>query len=719
MAEVMTDTTASRQYTDLTRLFAPRSVALVGASDQGQRFGTRVFRQLLNFGFAGPIYPINPRATELLGRTCYPNLAALPETPDHVGIIVATERVFDVLDECAARGVPFATVYSAGFSETGTAEGRERQARLIAFARKTGMRIMGPNCNGVINFVDRFAMASTGAISGPRVPHGNIGVVSHSGGLGQITVMWRAQEVGLGISYEASIGNEADLDSLDFARYMLRSDATDVILMAIEGIKDGAKLIDLAREAAEREKPIVVLKFGRTAAGSRAAASHTGTIAGADDIYDAAFRQYGLIRVNEANELYEMAILLRTRRWPKGRRAASAAATGGNIVQLADAGETLGIEWPEYAPETQAKLAALMPGYGKVSNPTDMTSLATGEPENFRRALNAIAEDPSVDTVAPIFAFVARGDIERGADFVRQCPKPAAMLWIGGCWDDRSFSAKDLVGAGVPVYRNALPCLRAVRAAADFGALVAEHKAGKRTPIRPSDTNPDTARAVLNSTVGKLTEREAKQMLSAYGFVVTRERLARNADEAIAIARDLGNEVAIKIDSSDIQHKTEAGAIRLGIQGEDAVARAYAEVTDAARHFAPTADINGVLVQEMAAPGIEMMLGILRDPVFGAGIAVGLGGIHVEVLRDIAYRIAPVTPAEAAKMLRELRGYKLLEGVRGAKPADIDALITTIVRLSWFAHDFAGEVAELDINPLLVFGRGAGVKVVDALLVRG
>jgi len=708
--------TAAAPDTDLTGLFAPRSVALVGASDQGARFGTRVFRQLLNFGYEGNIYPINPRATELFGRTCYPNLAALPETPDHVGIIVATERVFDVLEECAARGVPFATVYSAGFAESGTDEGRARQAKLVAFARRTGMRIMGPNCNGVINFVDRFAMASTGAIGGPRKAAGNVGVVSHSGGLGQITVMWRAQEIGLGISYEASVGNEADLDSIDFARFMLRSPATDVVLMAIEGIRDGAKLIALAREAAEREKPIVVLKFGRTAAGTRAAASHTGTIAGADDIYDAAFRQFGMIRVNEANELYEMAVLLRTRRWPKGRRSASAAATGGNIVQLADVGEQLGIEWPDFAPETQTKLDALMPGYGKVSNPTDMTSLATGEPEAFRRALNAIAEDPSVDIVAPIFAFVKREDIERGADFVRNCVKPAVMLWIGGCTDDAQFGARDLVAAGVPVYRNATPCLRAVRAAADFGALVAAHKAGSNKPVRPADTDVQAARRLLEGAAGKLTEREAKQVLAAYGLPTTREHLARSADEAISHARTLGGPVAVKIDSPDIQHKTEAGAIRLAVQGDEAVRRAYDEVLAAARRYAPNAKLNGALVQEMAPKGTEMMLGILRDPVFGPVIAVGLGGVHVEVLRDVAYRIAPITPEEAAKMLRELRSYKLLEGVRGAPPADIAALIATIVRLSWFAHDFAERVSELDINPLLVFERGKGVVAVDALI---
>jgi acetyltransferase len=347
-----------------------------------------------------------------------------------------------------------------------------------------------------------------------------------------------------------------------------------------------------------------------------------------------------------------------------------------------------------------------------------MTSLATGEPENFRRALTAIADDPSIDAVAPIFAFVKREDIERGAELLRQCAKPAAMLWVGGCTDDREFGAKDLIEAGTPVYRNALPCLRAVRAAADFGALVREFKAGLRAPVRPAHADAAAARALLGKAGPRLTEREAKAVLAAYGLPVTREMLARDAEEAVAHARALGGAVAIKIDSPDIAHKTEAGAIRLGVQGDEAVRTAFAAVMQAARRFAPQAAINGALVQEMAAGGVETMLGIVRDPVFGPVVAAGLGGIHVEVLRDIAYRIAPVTAEEARRMLRELRGYRLLEGVRGAPPADIEALVEAIVRLSWFAHDLEGEIAELDINPLLVLERGAGVKVVDALIVR-
>jgi acyl-CoA synthetase (NDP forming) len=704
--------------TDLSRLFAPRSVALVGATDHPTSFGGRVFQQMTNFGYAGKIYPVNPRLKEIRGLTCYPSVTDLPESPDHVGIIVTTERVYDVLADCAAIGVPFVTVYSAGFSETGTPEGRERQARLVEFARASGMRIMGPNCNGVINFVDPFAMTSTAAIKGPRALPGNVGVVSHSGGLGQINVMWRAQEIGLGISYEASCGNEADLDNLDFVLFMLRSETTDVVLMAVEGIKDGEKFRQVARESAEREKPIVVLKFGRTDAGVRAAASHTGAVAGDDDIYDAVFRQYGLIRVHECNELYETAVLLRKRRWPKGRGAASVAPTGGNIVQVADVGASFGISWPEFTQHTQAALAQMLPGYGKVSNPTDMTSLATGDQVLYRRALNAIAADPGVDVMVPIFASISKADLERGAEFVTTCNKPSAMLWVGGCTDDLTFTAKNLVKAGVPVYRDATPCMRALRAAVDFGEHVQTYKAGRARPERPPGLDFHAASAVLRRCAGNLSEREAKQALASYGFPVTREKLASTAEQAVAHARDIGGPVALKIDSPHIPHKTEAGAIRLAVEGEQSVRKAYAQVIEAARRYAPDARINGVLVQEMVRPGIEMMLGVIRDPVFGPIVAVGLGGIHVEVLKDVAYRAAPVTTVQATDMLNELRGAKLLDGVRGTPARDRTAVIDLIVRLSWFAHDFRDDVRELDVNPLVVFEDGAGARIVDALIVR-
>ena len=713
------DESASREVrTDLARLFAPRSSALVGATDHPTSFGGRVFQQMSNFGFPGKIYPVNPRLGEINGLRCYPGLKDLPETPDHVGIIVSVQRVFEVLADCAAIGAPFATVFTAGFSESGTAEGRERQARLVAFAKSSGMRIMGPNCNGVINFVDGFAMTSTAAVKGVRAPAGNIGVVSHSGGLGQINIMWRAQEIGLGISYEASCGNEADLDTLDFVRFMLESDATDVVLLAVEGIKDGEKFKAVAREAAERQKPIVALKFGRTEAGSRAAASHTGAVAGDDAITDAVFRQYGVIRVDECDQLYETAVLLRQRRWPRGRGAAAASPTGGNVVQLADVGARFGLDWPPYSETTQAALAKLLPGYGKVGNPTDMTSVATGEQVLYRQALNTIAADENVHVMVPIYMSIARHDLQLGADFVTGCEKVAAMMWIGNCTDDPSFTRRDFVKAGVPVYRDATPCMRAFRAAVDFGDYVKSHKAGATNCERPRGLDRQTAAERLQSAGSKLTEREAKAVLAAYGFPVPRERLATSLDEAAAHAREIGAPVALKIDSPDIAHKTEAGAIRLGIEGDAPVRSAYGEVMSAARRYAPQAKLNGVLVQAMAPKGLEFMLGVVSDPVFGPVVAVGLGGIYVEVLKDVAYRAAPVTPRQAADMVSELRSAKLLDGVRGMAPRDKDALIDLIVRLSWFAHDFREEVAEIDLNPLIVLERGAGACVVDALIVR-
>lgn len=704
--------------TDLTRLFAPRSAALVGATDHPTSFGGRVFQQMSNFGFSGKIYPVNPRLKEINGLRCYPSLKDLPETPDHVGIIVSVQRVFDVLADCAAIGVPFATVYTAGFSENGTPEGWERQARLVAFARRSGMRIMGPNCNGVINFVDAFAMASTAAIKGPRAPAGNVAVVSHSGGLGQNNIMWRAQEIGLGISYEASCGNEADLDTLDFVRFMLESEATDVVLLAVEAIKDGAKFKAVAREAAEREKPIIALKFGRTEAGSRAAASHTGAVAGDDAIIDAVFRQFGVIRVDECDQLYETAVLLRRHRWPKGRGAAAASPTGGNVVQLADAGARFGLEWPAYSEATQAALAPLLPGYGKVGNPTDMTSVATGEQGIYRQALNTIAADENVHIVVPIYVSISKDDLQRGADFVTNCGKLAAMMWVGSCTDDPSFTRRDFLKAGVPVYRDATPCMRAFRAAADFGDYVKSHKAGATNPGRPPGLDRGAAAAGLKSAGSRLTEREAKAVLAAYGFPVTRERLATGADEAVAHAREISGRVALKIDSPDIAHKTEAGAIRLGIEGDELVRGAYSEVMSAARRYAPRATLNGVLVQAMAPQGVELMLGVVSDPVFGPVVAVGLGGIYVEVLKDVAYRAAPVTLRQAADMVSELRSAKLLDGVRGMAPRDKEAVIDLIVRLSWFAHEFRDDVSEIDLNPLVVLERGAGARVVDALIVR-
>ncbi len=705
----------SQSTLDLKPFFSPASVALVGATDDLTRFAGRVLMRMMNFGYQGKVFPVNPRFKEVRGLKSYPTVRDLPAAPDHVGIVVPAQRVMGILDDCAARGARFATIYTGGFAETGTAEGRAMQAAIAAFARKTSMRIMGPNCNGMVNFIDGFAMTTSATVA-TRQPAGNVGVVAQSGGAGQVNVMWRAQEAGVGISYEVSCGNSADLNILDFIEFMIADAGTDVIMVLAENIPDGARLLKVARRAAEREKPIVMVKLGRTAAGSQAAASHTGAMAGADEVCDAALRQCGIIRVDDCNELYETAMLLRTRRWPRGSRVAATTISGGNGVLLVDLGASLGMSFPAYGDNTQAKLAEVLPKHGTTANPTDVTNAAIGDPDMFKRCIEAIAADDNVDVIIPIFTLSVASDVHQAAAAAKLTAKPVAILWTGACNDDPAFTAKSLALEGVPVYRNTLSCLKAVRAAMNYGEFLRQPRAA--ASARPADIDVDAARAQLAAAAGTLTERDSKTVLAAYGFPVTREALAGSAAEAARIAGELGGEVALKIESADISHKTEAGAIRLHVSGDTAVRSAYDEVMAAAAKYKQGARLDGVLVQQMAPPGLEFMLGLVVDPVFGPVVVAGLGGIHIEVLHDVAYRVAPLDKQQAHAMLRELRGYKMLEGVRGAAARDIDALCDLIARLSWLGHDCADQIAELDINPLLLYATGNGARVVDALIVK-
>jgi acetyltransferase len=703
-------------FPDLKRFFAPESFALVGATEDATKFGGRALKLAQDFGYRGRLYPVNPRGGSIRGLTAYRSVRELPEAPDHVGVVVAADRVLGVLEDCAARGAKFATVLTSGFIETGTDEGRRMQAELAALSRRTGLRVMGPNCNGFINFVDRVVFASTATVSSAPRETGCVGVASQSGGLGMVNVMWRAQEAGLGVNHVATCGNDADLDILDFANFMVEDLATRVVMLIIERVPNGPKLFTLARKAAQAGKPLLAVKLGRTEEGRRAAASHTGAMSGSDAVHDAAFRQAGVIRCADCNEMYEAGMLLGSGRIAGGRRASSLSISGGNVVMLTDLGALHGIAWPQYTDATQAALAQLMPSYGRVSNPTDLTTAAIASADMYQRVLDTIAADDNVDVMIPIVTFGTRADIEYTLEAAQRTRKPFALLWSGACSDAPELGPRDLVGRGMPVYRDVLECVRAVGRAMDYGEFLRRHRQA-RDASRPAGIDVAAARALLAACGATLTERESKTLLAAYGLRSTREYLAASPQEAIDAAKRIGGAVALKISSPDITHKTEAGGVRLGVAAED-IEASFDEVVRNARTYRAEAQIEGVLVQEMARPGIELMLGITRDPVFGPVIVAALGGVHVEVLQDIAYRVAPIDREEAARMLHELRGRRLLDGVRGAAPRDIDAVCEAIERLSWLAADLADSVAEVDINPLLVYERGAGVIAVDALVVQ-
>ena len=707
----------------LKRFFAPKSVAIVGASEDLSKFGGRLYKTMIDFGTARgsacDIHPVNPGRKTVFGRTSYAGIADLPQVPDHVGIVLAADRVLPALEACAARGVPFATVMSGGFAETGSAEGQRLQDELKAFVQRTGMRIMGPNCNGFANFVDGFVMTNTSAVRGKRNVAGNVAVIGQSGGLAQVNVMWRAMDAGVDISYQVSCGNEADIDAIEFAQFTVEDDATDVVLIAAESIRSGERFRALAEAAAERSKPLIILKFGRTEAGRKAAASHTGAITGADDVADAAFKQFGVIRVDDCNELYEFAKLLRKRRLPKGKRMAALTGSGGHCVLVADTAASLGLQWAEFEPKTVACFEGMLPSLVSLANPLDLTSAMTGSPQLFSDSLKVIADDATVDVLMPILVAPTLTGIDELVKVNESVAKPVAVLWTGYCPEDNAITAATLNQRGVPTYRDARMCLRAVSAAVDYGEFLQRFAQRSREAKRDLAADATaTARKILATAGGVVSERVSKQVLAAYGLPVTREMLARTPDEAVKAALTIGGRVALKIESAQIAHKTEAGGVRLNIEGEAAVRAAYAAICKAVAAHAPTARLDGVLVQEMAASGVEMMLGVTRDITFGAVVSVALGGVHVEVLKDIAHGIAPLTLDDARRMVDSLAGCRLLDGVRGAPACDVDALCDAIVRLAWLALDFSADIAELDINPVIVLPRGQGLKIADALIVK-
>lgn len=706
---------------DLDALLSPRSIAIIGASPDHTVIRGKVQHVLQHRGYPGAIYPISRSHAEVQGRRAYPDLAALPEVPDLAIVIIPAVNVPEVIEDCGRRGVKAAYIIASGFAEEAGEAGAARQARILAAARAHDMAVIGPNAEGFFNTAANVVATFSPAVEdfaqalAPDTPKGRrISVLTQSGGVG-FSYYHRGRPRQLRFAHVISTGNEAVLDSFTLAEHLIERGLTDIVLAYVEGIKDVAAFRRAAALAADRGVPIIVAKMGRSEAGARAAHSHTAALAGADSAHDAVFRRHGVIRALDMDEMLDIAAGFAFCALPAGRRVGIMSGSGGAGVWMADMLSLAGLEVPRLDDATREACEALMPAYGSATNPVDLTAGSIGR-VGYAHVVDILQRSPVLDAVVVVGSVASpkrlQEDAPKLAEVAAHPDKPVLFC----AYTAAAQPAVDVAAqCGVPVFTSMPGCARAIRAMADYRAFRARWGARGADPVPAPDP---TALTMLRRSGRVLSEHDSKSVLAACGIARATEVLATDAESAAAAALRLGFPVALKIQSPDIPHKTEVGGVALHLADAAAVRGAFAAMLDRARAAHPAAAIQGALVAPMAPPGIEVILGIHRDPQFGPMLMAGLGGIHVEVLRDVAFAPAPVTEEEARDMLAALKGARLLEGVRGAPPADLGALAALMVSLSRFAADHAAEVEEVDLNPVLAHPRGGGVTVVDALVVR-
>lgn len=701
--------------TDLERFFSPASIAIVGASRDLVTISGQPLKHLQSHGYPGKLYPVNPRYPDILGEKCYPSLAALPQTPDLALILVNAARVADILTQCGEKGVPYVIIFSSGFSETG-GDGVALQKTLADIARRYDIGVIGPNCQGMMNIAGN-VFAGFGSVFHSEYPPGDVSMVSQSGGFGFSVLNLSSLDGGLPFRQMVTTGNEIGVSTLDFIDYFIRDPHTRIIAGYLEGAKDAHRIPEIGDRALAAGKPVLMWKVGNTDEGRKAAASHTANLGGAMALYRSAFRQNGIIQVEDIEDVVDYGRAFRCGKLPAGNRLAIITISGGAGILMTDEIVARGMRLAALAPATVAKLREFVPSYGSLGNPVDVTASIFSDLSLINRTLTAIIDDPGVDCIAIINASL-QGDLARTVAAEIAAVANAAAKPIMACWSARNVVASEayalLDAARVPHYKSPVRCGRAMAALSWYAA--ARRRNAAQRGERPLAIQKDDIKQRLAGVTADVSEYAAKRVLAAYGIPVTREELATSNEQALAIARRIGYPVAIKVQSPDISHKTEAKAVRLALASDAELRAAYDDVLANAKAYKPGARIEGVLVQEMLGGGTEVILGVTADPLFGPAVMFGLGGIFAEVLKDVSFRLAPVTPSMAREMIEEIKGYPVLAGARGRPPADIDALADAIVRLSALAIDLRGHVAELDINPLFVMARGNGVKAADALI---
>ncbi|OLZ71581.1 pimeloyl-CoA synthetase [Streptomyces sp. IMTB 2501] len=689
---------------DLTRFFRPESVAVIGASDAEGRPNTGITRQLLDWAerVGARVYPVHPTRPSVFGIPCAASVADLPSGQIDLAVLLVADPL-PVIEELADAKVKFAVAFASGFAETGEA-GAEAQRRLAEAVRRSGLRLLGPNTN--LNAFEHFRED----LEGPA-----IALITQSGHQGR--PVFSLQELGIRLSHWAPTGNEADLETADFLSWFAERPEVGAIACYVEGLKDGRAFLLAADRAARRRVPVVAVKVGRTEAGARTAASHTGKLTGADDVVDAAMRQFGVVRVDGLDELQDTAALLARARAPLADGVAVYSISGGTGAHAADLATAAGLRLPRLSEARQAELHQWIPEYLSVANPVDNGGHPVGD-RRGRKIIDALLADPSVGVlICPITGPFPPLSDKLVADLVaaaEETDKLVCVVWGSPVGTEPAYRETLLGSSRVATFRTVGNCLTAVRAWLDHHTFVSDyHSPFDEAPRTPS---PSFRKAEALMRPGQqLSEHAAKQLLRAYGIRVPREQLVTSAAAAVRAAAQVGYPVVMKASGAQIAHKTELGLVKIGLTSASQVRDAYRELTDIARYEGVSLD--GILVCQMVEQGVEMVVGMTHDDLFGPTVTVGLGGVLVEVLHDAAVRVPPFGEDQARAMLTELRGQALLDGVRGRPPADRDALVEVVLRVQRMALELGESVAELDINPLMVLPRGQGAVALDALVV--
>jgi acetate---CoA ligase (ADP-forming) len=689
-----------------SELFRPKSVAVVGASRNPEKVGYGVFANLVQGGFPGALYGVNPGGGELLGHRLYPSIEAIPGPVDLGVFIVAPRAIVEAIPLLAAKGMRAAIAISAGFKEVG-GDGVALERELSAASAAAGIRILGPNCLGLINT----HACLNASFSRGTPPKGNISFFSQSGAL-CTAVLDRAVGENIGFSKFVSLGNKADISESDILEFLADDPDTRLILGYVESIDDGRRFLRVARRVTPR-KPVILVKAGRTAAGARAASSHTGSLAGSDSAYSAAFRQAGILRAEIVEDLFDFAQGFSMQSAPKDGRLLIVTNAGGPGILAADTASLLGLRLAEVSDTLRRKILPNVPPTASLANPVDI--IGDARADRYRGVLSAVKDDDSIDIVLVLLTPQAMTESEETARAVLSTLSGSGKTVFASFLGEATVreARRILTEGGIPNYRSPERAVHTAHAMLRYSRLhTADFPEDEGAPAkRPA--NAERAIHLALTSGGTAGEEDSRGILEAYGFSFPRHAFAETSVAAAAAYRALGvPRVVMKIVSPQVLHKTDVGGVRLGISSAEEAAQAFVEITSSVRRLAPSAWIAGVSVQEMISGGRELILGFSRDPQFGPLLMFGLGGIYVEVLKDVAFRVAPLSRRDAQEMVREIRAYPLLAAYRGSEPADEEAIVDALLRLSALACDFP-EVQELDINPVVVMGKGKGLRAID------